>query len=482
MCARLLACPLCSQPGFLTLDALRAGLVSVATRPLVCPVCNEVLLGIDKLTIHLFGHTINLSNNNATESTKHHANVVAPDERLIAVHNLHNVAPQNWNAQVKAQQSSKTQASSDSSETRTESTSSSGGTSTSAGTKIHAVNSQSQTQSRDLLEKGLTRQLVPDYNYDVIKIDILPQPNENPNVTLGPTASLRQVLKTHCAARSFCNGDIKRPNVAQENVEGVQGRTTPDFADGWTEKQSCGPPAAAKVTSTVDADVYRDIEASCVEPGNGPLVAKEAEPMMSLMNKENGLSDFQSIQDAMPSCRVDASSLEQQQRRHNDKQNPRDETEDPDHSSKEQRRILAAQTCAKMFQGATPKEKTERCDICGFHFPDVNILALHQQLVHEQESGNVPGKVLKNYSCHLCSKVFKMKGSLMVHMRVVHIGCNLGKSQARSSLSVRDPIVHSYNCIYYAQVPYPKTAKWNWRRVMSASATTAPRAGSDSRK
>ena len=59
MCARLLACPLCSQPGFLTLDALRAGLVSVATRQLACPVCNEVLLGIDKLTIHLFGHTIN---------------------------------------------------------------------------------------------------------------------------------------------------------------------------------------------------------------------------------------------------------------------------------------------------------------------------------------------------------------------------------------------------------------------------------------
>lgn len=62
MCARLLACPLCSQPGFLSLDSLRAGLVSVATRPLACPVCNEVLLGIDKLTIHLFGHTIAAEN------------------------------------------------------------------------------------------------------------------------------------------------------------------------------------------------------------------------------------------------------------------------------------------------------------------------------------------------------------------------------------------------------------------------------------
>lgn len=59
MCAKLLTCPLCSQPGFLSLDALRSGLVSVATRPLACPVCNQVLLGIDKLTIHLFSHSIN---------------------------------------------------------------------------------------------------------------------------------------------------------------------------------------------------------------------------------------------------------------------------------------------------------------------------------------------------------------------------------------------------------------------------------------
>ncbi|RLU14944.1 hypothetical protein DMN91_012831 [Ooceraea biroi] len=35
MCARLLACPLCSQPGFLTVDALRAGLVSQRTHK--CP-------------------------------------------------------------------------------------------------------------------------------------------------------------------------------------------------------------------------------------------------------------------------------------------------------------------------------------------------------------------------------------------------------------------------------------------------------------
>ncbi|XP_043685015.1 zinc finger protein 271-like isoform X4 [Vespula pensylvanica] len=75
MCARLLACPLCSQPSFSTLDALRAGLVSVATRPLMCPVCNEVLVGIDKLTIHLFGHTININDNSIQLSKPININV-----------------------------------------------------------------------------------------------------------------------------------------------------------------------------------------------------------------------------------------------------------------------------------------------------------------------------------------------------------------------------------------------------------------------
>ena len=72
-------------------------------------------------------------------------------------------------------------------------------------------------------------------------------------------------------------------------------------------------------------------------------------------------------------------------------------------------------------------ERTERCNICGFHFPDRNILILHKQLVHmikEKDSNIAPEDLMKNYPCHLCTKVFKMRGSLMVHMRVAHPGFN----------------------------------------------------------
>lgn len=52
----LLSCPLCLNPHFSGLDELRSSLISVATTNLMCPVCGDLYLGLDKLTIHLFSH------------------------------------------------------------------------------------------------------------------------------------------------------------------------------------------------------------------------------------------------------------------------------------------------------------------------------------------------------------------------------------------------------------------------------------------
>lgn len=55
----VLLCPLCSQPRFNNLESLRLSLINAATQSISCPICNDVLMGLDKLTIHLFGHTLN---------------------------------------------------------------------------------------------------------------------------------------------------------------------------------------------------------------------------------------------------------------------------------------------------------------------------------------------------------------------------------------------------------------------------------------
>lgn len=54
----MLPCPLCCQPNFPTVDSLRISLVSVTSRPLVCPICSQLQMGLDKLTIHLFSHSL----------------------------------------------------------------------------------------------------------------------------------------------------------------------------------------------------------------------------------------------------------------------------------------------------------------------------------------------------------------------------------------------------------------------------------------
>jgi KRAB domain-containing zinc finger protein len=57
-----LSCPLCCQTNFPNIDALRISLIKVTSRPLKCPICDDILLGLDKLTIHLFGHTLLVEN------------------------------------------------------------------------------------------------------------------------------------------------------------------------------------------------------------------------------------------------------------------------------------------------------------------------------------------------------------------------------------------------------------------------------------
>lgn len=56
MCSEL-SCPLCSNSNFPDIETFKSSLIKVNSKPIKCPLCNEVLLGLDKLTIHLFGHS-----------------------------------------------------------------------------------------------------------------------------------------------------------------------------------------------------------------------------------------------------------------------------------------------------------------------------------------------------------------------------------------------------------------------------------------
>lgn len=60
MCSSLLSCPLCCLSSFPDLETFKLNLIKVNSKPIKCPFpkCDEILLGLDKLTIHLFGHSL----------------------------------------------------------------------------------------------------------------------------------------------------------------------------------------------------------------------------------------------------------------------------------------------------------------------------------------------------------------------------------------------------------------------------------------
>lgn len=74
----------------------------------------------------------------------------------------------------------------------------------------------------------------------------------------------------------------------------------------------------------------------------------------------------------------------------------------------------------KLQNDQNEKEDVISCDICSFTFTDKNILDMHQKLLHHTIPDEKTGKY--SYHCHLCSKRFRMRGSLMVHLRVAHYG------------------------------------------------------------
>lgn len=56
MCTELL-CPLCNISTFPNIESFKLNLIKVNSKPIKCPLCSEILLGLDKLTIHLFAHS-----------------------------------------------------------------------------------------------------------------------------------------------------------------------------------------------------------------------------------------------------------------------------------------------------------------------------------------------------------------------------------------------------------------------------------------
>lgn len=78
-------------------------------------------------------------------------------------------------------------------------------------------------------------------------------------------------------------------------------------------------------------------------------------------------------------------------------------------------------TYVPSVQAETSTQNSDhKCNVCGLRFIDSNILKMHKCLLHNLDDKS--DNKFSSYNCHLCPKTFKMRGSLMVHLRVAHYG------------------------------------------------------------
>lgn len=444
MCARLLSCPLCSQPGFTTLDALRAGLVSVATRPLACPVCNDTLLGIDKLTIHLFGHTIN-SNDNRLESNK--VTNCHNSVRQVS-HNEETILPNNWNSQS-------TQASSSNQSRPGEIGCNNGFAPLSNINSVQSVttavtskdlNSQGCARALESMEKS-QNQIVFVQNSGqqqfcsprLVKVESssLPNPTESDTFERGAVPmifhSSEDDRKRLVSSKNFLEHPAHSSGIvdaAMYRREAMGDNLTASDSNTAKKEDSVVHFSEAWIENLLNENDAKCSSASTSEEKNYSVSSKE---LLSQPNGEKKYYSKNTDYQASNSTQTVRSELTTEENR----EGPLDSTDSNVRRTEEMQNSNRQSSPNsnevlprwKAFRLLAMKDKMERCNICGTHFPDRNFLVLHKQLAHriaENSVNEAPEEPLKNCPCHLCTKVFKTRGTLMVHMRVAHMGYNLG--------------------------------------------------------
>ena len=444
MCARLLSCPLCSQPGFGTLDGLRAGLVSVATRPLACPVCNETLLGIDKLTIHLFGHTINSHDRSKADK----AIEVNCENALrdALTRNKEIVSSQNW---------SPASLPIDMANEKINFTSLSNGEtlqsdSTLVINKEHSSlaldnlqSCRSISESRDdrsneiifLRDSRLQQFCTPTLIHlehssarDTSAPEVYPNmPAMMSNSANANDAVGRSISLQNCQERSDSQSDgaIYRQTVEEAQKDSTDDASrreekstiVPQDSDAWIENLLTDN--NEKILST--ANTRRQEEKSSFSISSLPNVEgkyfeKYNRARTSLPSNGN---EIMTVDTRVNGPDSNAGMCESE------------ETFNSDGVSCSNGNDKVLLSHLKAFRLVAMNGKTERCDICGCLFIDKNFLILHKRIVHmiaDKDLNSKPEEFCMNYPCHLCSKIFKTRGHLMVHMRLAHFGYSLGNS------------------------------------------------------
>lgn len=381
MSSSFLTCPLCSQPGFQTLDSLRYGLISAATRQVVCPICHDILFGLDKFTIHLFSHSI---------QRQHEANSGSVPIEISSFRNA--------TAQLNQQSSSPT------------------------------------------LTNSLLVYSKADFNCNVK--DMKECRNSNNQTNLSPSVSQKPLLgSTGCWSKEM----ITEGKTRMENLNDKQ---SCKIISDTSEATKNYVPEKSEINAVWEDKSHinkLDCKYTITSQSSNVALLEYTQNNSELIEVQTATKSSQTVSECQQRSHIakiaNVSSSMGSKPFHPPNQYSSGNIPETTHQNASVYSLVSSSALSQENSTqAIPTEKgikgIIRCDICGFAFEDSSILAIHHQLVHCMESrsatpshrievsdGCKQGHTLDEkhqFPCHLCSKAFKMRGSLMVHLRVAH--------------------------------------------------------------
>lgn len=388
MSQSLVSCPLCCQPTFSSTNALCLSLISIVSKCLNCPLCEEVLRGLDKLTIHLLSHLLTQTTTNNNECS------------FICHENKCN----NFNSIVKTSESSKLQYVVNKGEQE--------GIDNSSGVVGSTVIS---------FDKIGASSLIVD---DEVML-FFHNPITNKNGSVNNSAVTSKTVQYLASTSNTCNHpqttsslhatDSASKRTDKQTDDNVYSRQLSDILytteqiqtqfdkNSGTVVQHCLPCATVSVSGVKTGSVNND--------------EKKTEFRNSRFDK-NITSFLNTNLDEFCRNQPDVEVLENELPKGGEIAVSKLSNCCSKTNLVNKHNVSTGQGTTKLVAGG---EKTPEvfCKVCLLRFPDNTMLSVHESIAHSSANASEESKK-KMYECQLCAKAFKMKGSLMVHTRVAH--------------------------------------------------------------
>ncbi|XP_071440544.1 uncharacterized protein [Hetaerina americana] len=391
MCPPPLVCPLCaSAGGFTSPGALWLGLIGVANRLLSCPVCHELLLGLDKLTIHLVSHVPDL--NLLASSIGNHININQKinDESMVAQ---------------------------------------------TSGAKDHGSNFISRNLTSTRKKQSISRMnakalALTQTSCHSSNFTDIPRSNNKDSINLEDNFFKHKILlNRQCPDQA--DGNVSPDtisslsNKAIEEPETITVARKEEIASERVNFKSIHESSGDKAQMDISS-----VQLAKILSGKDTIETSTSSVLQSLPeNKNTFFMEFKSNSDCptqsfpVPSKKnisVAETVYRQAASVANESRNDWVNFDNP---------YLEMRGNAKLQNTASHSDNRSikiRCGMCSMIFDDPKCLQLHCIMVHPSEDllsssfNQTTVKPIHNFPCHLCNRKFSSNSDLLVHLRYAH--------------------------------------------------------------